>query len=76
MEATVDHENLRATIAVPLSAQSGAGTFRLQLFYSFCKDGPQGVCYFANGNWQIPVAISAEAEAEAVSIDVVAEAAE
>ncbi len=72
-QATVDHENGRATFTIPLAAQSGSGTFELRIFYSYCNPGE---CRFANAKWSIPVVVTADADAEAISIDVVAELAE
>jgi sugar lactone lactonase YvrE len=54
-----------ATIAVPLAAQSGAGTYELSLSYTFCRDGTGGVCRFAKQAWRVPVELAADAAGEA-----------
>ncbi len=60
---------LEATIEVPLTEQSGAGTFELALSYTYCREGTGGVCRFARQAWSVPVEVASDATADAVTLD-------
>jgi thiol-disulfide isomerase/thioredoxin len=57
-EAEVDGKVVR--FKVPLAEQSGSGTYRLSLSYSYCREGVGGLCKLKTAVWLLPIEVAAK----------------